>query len=361
MTNQKSTAKGELQYNTNRAIEFITEEVKPGIKIESDAVAALSEAPDFTLPTGAKPVLVIQIPNIPQRIIYYTRPAPNPWHGPNTIERWGPKFQNDGQYDNSEINTPETWEYSVLIDNIDNTATNPICASEWQISNADAINGFHACVDSQQKLVKLNLATTATNPVWHENLTYEVNTNAFARANMTQSITENSPSFKIIDKKLTIDKPANLKFEILGGDIACGAGGVTIPVATNLYVNGTQQTWNTNTPLSLPNQPAGSTFDVESIAGNGAVCSNYSMTVSTNNTNSSQVKVLVNGDAVPNITPFDNQSTIESFLQKYIEDGKIKLPDNQAIYLFEVGTTDQSSSAFDLQDNVVLATIDNAQ
>ena len=56
---QKASAKGDIQYNSNRALAFITDEVKQGRRIESDAVAALAEAPDFNLPDGAKPILVL--------------------------------------------------------------------------------------------------------------------------------------------------------------------------------------------------------------------------------------------------------------------------------------------------------------
>ncbi len=145
----------------------------------------------------------------------------------------------------------------------------------------------------------------------------------------------------------------------MGGEITCGAGGEDIPVTTNLYIDGTQQTWNTDSPLNLPTQPAGTTFDVESISGNDSICGGLSITASTNDSNTSQVVVLVNGDPVPDITPFANQNTIDFFLQKYVENGKIKIAKNEAIYLFELGTTNQSNTAFDLQDNVVLATVEN--
>ena len=51
---------------------------------------------------------------------------------------------------------------------------------------------------------------------------------------------------------------------------------------------------------------------------------------------------------------------IPFFLQKYVENGKVKIAENEAIYLFELGTTNKKSSAFDLQDNVVLATVESA-
>ena len=97
---------------------------------------------------------------------------------------------------------------------------------------------------------------------------------------------------------------------------------------------------------------------MESIAGNSSICDGAGLTVSTANSSTSQVAVLLNGDPVPDITPFANQNSIDFFLRNYVQDGKIKIEENQAIYLFELAETDQDSPAFDLQDNVVLATVE---
>ncbi|MGK7939848.1 MAG: hypothetical protein AB4062_06800 [Crocosphaera sp.] len=361
LLDQKASAKGSIRYNTDRSLEFIAEEVKLGRKVEADAVAALDEAPDFTLPNGAKPILVIQIPDIPQRIIYSIEPATDVWLGSHVIKRWGPSLNLEGQYEDSEINNPENWESHVLIDNIDDTSITQNCPEDWQSTNTDALQGFNACVDPNERLVKMNLATKTTNSTWKKDITYNVETMAFTRSNIVQGFSENAPSFTITDQQLVIDGPANITFEVLGGEITCGADGDDIPVETKLYVDGTEETWDTNASLNLSNQPAGTSFDVESIAGDGSMCDGHDMTVSSNHSNSPQLEVLVNGDPAPDLTPFANQNTIEFFLQNYIKDGKVNIANNQAIYLFELGTTDQGDSAFDMQDNVVLATVENAK
>ena len=71
------------------------------------------------------------------------------------------------------------------------------------------------------------------------------------------------------------------------------------------------------------------------------------------------VLILRDGDAVPAIEPFQDQSSIVSFLQGYVDDATdtVILEGNQAIVLFELGTTDLSSSAADFQDLVVLVTL----
>jgi fibro-slime domain-containing protein len=74
---------------------------------------------------------------------------------------------------------------------------------------------------------------------------------------------------------------------------------------------------------------------------------------------SQQVRVLRDGDPVPNIAGFNDQTSIEGYVREFVnlQDHTIRLLDNQAIYLFEVGTTDLTSAAADFQDLVVLVTL----
>lgn len=71
------------------------------------------------------------------------------------------------------------------------------------------------------------------------------------------------------------------------------------------------------------------------------------------------VKVLRNGDAVPDIAGFDGQENVEYFLRPYLsKDGQsVWIHPNQVLYLFELGTNDAKSSAADFQDLVVLVTL----
>jgi len=82
------------------------------------------------------------------------------------------------------------------------------------------------------------------------------------------------------------------------------------------------------------------------------------MTVNSDD-NSPYVLVLRDGDPVPNIPGFMDQNSIEDFLAPYIdvEDNEVELEDNQAIYLFELGTSDLNSPAADFQDLVVLVNL----
>lgn len=67
-------------------------------------------------------------------------------------------------------------------------------------------------------------------------------------------------------------------------------------------------------------------------------------------------RVLRDGDPVPEIKPFQNQATITSFLLPYLDPdtGKVTLGPNQAIYLFELYTTNMSAPEADFQDIAVL-------
>lgn len=74
---------------------------------------------------------------------------------------------------------------------------------------------------------------------------------------------------------------------------------------------------------------------------------------------SPSVKVLRDGDPVPVISGFENQTDAVEFVRDYIdpETNRMTMDVNQSIYLFELGTTRLTSSAADFQDLVVLVTL----
>ncbi|MEM6256867.1 MAG: hypothetical protein AAGI37_00975 [Planctomycetota bacterium] len=73
---------------------------------------------------------------------------------------------------------------------------------------------------------------------------------------------------------------------------------------------------------------------------------------------SEQVKILRDGDDVPSIDGLNDQADVLYFIEPYIDfdTNTISLDENQAIYLFEIGTTDMSKSSADFQDLVALVT-----
>ena len=113
-------------------------------------------------------------------------------------------------------------------------------------------------------------------------------------------------------------------------------------------------TYATGTPISI----SGKSWYRDS--GSGTQNSDWSgdLTVDSS-TNTPQLITLRNGDAVPNIDGFKDQASLTAFIADYIDTSTntVVLGPTQAIYLFELGTTDLSSSAADFQDLVVLVTL----
>ncbi|MCA9295520.1 MAG: fibro-slime domain-containing protein [Phycisphaerales bacterium] len=70
------------------------------------------------------------------------------------------------------------------------------------------------------------------------------------------------------------------------------------------------------------------------------------------------VKMLRNGDPVPDIDGMDDQSSVMSYVVDYLDSSTntMTMGENQVIMLFELGTDDLTSTAADFQDLVVLIT-----
>lgn len=76
-------------------------------------------------------------------------------------------------------------------------------------------------------------------------------------------------------------------------------------------------------------------------------------------TNSQQLIVLRDGDDAPQIDGFLDQGNVVDFIRDFIDPdtNKVILDENQAIFLYELGTTNMDSDAADFQDLVVLVTL----
>ncbi len=73
--------------------------------------------------------------------------------------------------------------------------------------------------------------------------------------------------------------------------------------------------------------------------------------------NNEFVRVLRNGDEVPDVTGWNGQDDVMSYVEDYVVDDHVVLEPNQAIYLFELYANDVNSSYADFQDVVVLLTL----
>lgn len=103
--------------------------------------------------------------------------------------------------------------------------------------------------------------------------------------------------------------------------------------------------------------PSSGSVSCTNAAGNAASIAGVTYNTVTNKT--TQVLSLRNGDTPPVFAPLGSQPPIDAYLTKYLDPatGKIKLAENQVIFLFELGTTINPSAPYDMQDLVVLATI----
>ena len=119
-----------------------------------------------------------------------------------------------------------------------------------------------------------------------------------------------------------------------------------------VFING----YAANSPISI----TGTSWAKIDTQSTGDLESDWAMHMSVNSLGqSSTVKVLRNGDPVPNIPGFKDQNSLAAFIADYIDTATntVSLDKNQAIYLFELGTTDLDSSAADFQDLVVLVSL----
>jgi type II secretory pathway pseudopilin PulG len=403
--NTKARADSTLAYDVNRSVEFISEEIKTAQEVKPDAAAAASEITDFSLPSDAPPILVLPLNN-GKNVVYYSQPASKPWGGDQVVKRWGPDFDENGDYDDSTLNTPSAWSHSVLMDYVsDQTVDKDQCPVNWQMTHNDATRGFYACVPTTgatTSLVQLGMMADAPHVVGSSSL-YAAQTNVYTRSSSgitggiklecegntciaespdkgtngednsdTDSQTfgtngednsgTDSQTFGTdanLDKnKIVVAVDANVNLKILGSQITCDAYGDSIPVTAYVRItdtNGTTQfTLDNNNSEKTVSVNGGSVINITAVAKGGS-CEHSNFATTT--TNSNKVVALLNGDDVPSIAPFADQASITSLVQPYVSGGKMTMASNEVIHLFELGTNSTSSDAFDLQDLVVSTSI----
>lgn len=189
--------------------------------------------------------------------------------------------------------------------------------------------------------------------------------------------------FNIVDDNVVPTEPFALKITVLGAAISA-SGDYDMPVTTKFIVGGAE-----HTPFGSFSQPvngnvndnqnprsyvfegtfsAGTNISVVGKSwskkkshynGNSNNHWNGYLEADGSSSNSQQIKVLRHGDPVPDIEGYLNQDNVEDFVSDYIDQATntIVLGENEAIYLFELGTTNMDSSAADFQDLVVLVSL----
>lgn len=185
-------------------------------------------------------------------------------------------------------------------------------------------------------------------------------------------------SFVISGASVTVDRPVAAKMTVVGAAISDGGVNCKVTTRARYGVNVVQPFGSYDAAIggnvNDANNPRNKVLDAMLMPGQSLTIDgrswrltntskpnlemSWSQLMTVNSANGGvQVKALRNGDSVPNVAGFSGQVSVKAMLTPYLNAAKTKvvLAPNQVIYLFELGTTSTSSSAFDQQDLVVLA------
>ena len=253
------------------------------------------------------------------------------------------------------------------------TSTSSSNASEPS-SNSSASNG--------SDVVAAN--TNASNSTSNSSNASSSNSSSSVSSSPQDSVasnTDDSVDFTVDDngETLTLNESATLTFEVLGAAISYG-GRYDMPVTVGVNINDnlSDPFGDSSSPLNgniNGTEPETYTTDLldegavvslmatswkkTSHRKSGAKDSHWTEYMSKSSEDSGNITILKNGDATPTTEGFLGQDGVADIVGDYVEDGKMVLDENQAIVLFELGTSNISSSAADFQDAVVLITVSN--
>jgi hypothetical protein len=389
-TSTASNARSDRRAELSRSLDFISAEIRESTGIEKNTATAATPASFSALGSGAKKVLMINTAATGSTpIIYYVAtPAAGNWKGPRVVYRWGPAFDANGNYTNA--GTPASWVSDVLIDNISNVdpASVAIGAAAPTCSNGGTYNGdsaFHACVDAAGRTAQI-FQDGQVAKVLEDSENYRASTNTGARRTTVASpptrLLPNGaialPAWTLDNGEVKTTQPLNITMRYLGGSIVCGNPSYPIPTFGSITLKtGNANPITTNLNMSpgadtpFPSVAANTTVTVsgKAVGNSGSGGCNGDTYGPYRSTDTTQTRALKNGDDVPQTKGYLGQASIDAYLTSAATNPatgrpivntvthKIDLAPNQVIYLFELGVTDTASDAFDIQDMVVLATL----
>lgn len=420
--NLAATNQAERREEVNRALEFISDEVR---KAEGIEAAPSSSLPSGFTSTGKEVVLALDVPDLGQRdpndrVIYYVRPKENnKWLGPNVIYRYGPPLDTTtGRY------TGGAWVEQPLIDRVNDQTFTPTCTgSETTI----AAQGFAACVNTaSQKIAKVYVNGKFSDSSSDE---YKADIQVFARAE--------APNLNAKPSKVNFGintASGTSKVKILASNMGCSSdiaeynsGGGTCTITTDIKQTDDTliETINSGDSEKAINVGTNSPFKVvitPSVAGLSSPFKSYFGTSGTDpydatgdQNNSKPIEVEIdlrkdylnddtvvqlvgtdfspyqvqllgdksklsdleawNLDGIPDASKFAKLGTVLQNNNLLDSDGEVKLKPNQYILVFEVGQVYNNAptedingdgtidikdqhKGYDLQDHVVLLTVD---
>jgi hypothetical protein len=194
-----------------------------------------------------------------------------------------------------------------------------------------------------------------------------------------EALEDHNVTFHIEGGRVIPDEQFAVKFTVVGADIT--SNGYKMPVTVQLQVGSTViDPWGDDTKPLEGNvnddrnprklvvqalQPAGTPISIKATSWvknqahlSGESDGHWKVNLSKDSaTGTAHIKVLRNGSSVPSVAALTDASRIRDFLQDYINTStdKVVLDENQAIFLFELGTTDLNYADYD--DLAVLVTL----
>ena len=289
--NKVANATGEMQYDLNRATEFIAEEIRSAKTIETNMNDIRRNAPTFFAKHPDKtPILALKIDNIYERVIYYVDGVEDDevWRGPGVIRRFGPRFnlegRNDGDPDESNYEDPrrdpDGWSSLALVDMtvLELNDNQKICRDlphdpaksdgvntyiatdtegrEWfRFPQATAdVKGFFSCVREDKQLAQINIVGTTLDEFKHlgydeedirtndkqtrhsQQMEYDVVTMAHARSEVVGSSGKRVPPYKVTPP-IVFEEDGDATLDVLYVNIPCYDNTTSDEVITTFFTS----------------------------------------------------------------------------------------------------------------------------
>jgi prepilin-type N-terminal cleavage/methylation domain-containing protein len=360
MESQKSsraaTTQVDARTEANRALTFITDEIKGARKIIDTSnqgatgyafprtSGVTSSLPADFNPTGTnvRVILALDVPNPTNSdanlsVVYYVKDSVSPWVGPKVVYRWGPNFDAKGGYSVDTIGDSTRWQHEALIDRIPDSnsylGTNPCLSSDITVKASNA--GFGACIDSTGRSATILMSRINDQKDWNSSNTTTKNNSvfssqlkAFARGDskntgftgdmQLQTTTASSTS-------ISTQAAKTIRIQQLGSSYACTSTGgaiVTTEVTVTHNSTPTVYTWkyedggyalkngdSTNAKYKDIPYETGDTFTYTSkYVPTTSQCSmNSGTTVSVPSTDTSKVEQLTDGKVLSASDPEDSR------------------------------------------------------
>ncbi len=386
--NKTSTIETSRRTEVNRALEFISDETRKAQTIETNPSTAFNNAKNDTSLSfdpiegdpdpkkNAQPILALNIPGVSQPVLYYISPPESTaWKGPRVIYRFGPNFDNSGNY--TDPTTPASWTAKPLIDRISDADSNPNCKGLTASPSANA-QGFYACIDNIDSTGKSKTANLFAIAQLENYKDYRASTEVYARAQA--NTLAGSPgggsgggSNPLTSNPLNPNgQPRTYRIKKIASSMGCNPDGdpcnMTITFKKKSDNTEITPTIKSNGDMELSNITE--EFYVVVAPSTTGLSNPYTPAEQNNqnpvaSTNTNQVFLLGDGDDPPSIPAWNPESkppiydSIATILgnENLIQNGKVTLKPKEYLLAFEIGQTDPTHPGFDLQDQVLLITV----